>query len=198
MQATRFDTMTRRMARGGSRRNLLRGVAGGLATAVFARARGDVAAQPNSVPRGGACYEDRQCINDYYAPGGAGLNPEWQEVYCRDNGFSYDGEWNCCRFSGGFCDRDEECCGVGYCVDGFCEDQSWITAGPNSLPLGSPCVSPEQCDATGSVRTCDYNGIDEGGVCCNFYGNWCDSDGHCCGSMICLDQACTVPYEGYG
>jgi len=214
VKATRFDTLTRRMARAGSRRTLLRAVAGGLAAAVFVRGRGDVDAAPNSVPRGGVCYHDRQCINDYYAPGGAGLNPLLQEVYCRDNGFWYDGELNCCRYEGGFCDYDEECCGGWSCVNGFCA--SWglreeplgdvtddilpgITNGVGTLGLGQPCFDAAQCySGSGTETTCAANGIDYGGVCCTFYGFGCVSDRHCCGSLQCLGGICTVPYEGFG
>lgn len=214
MKATRFDTLTRRMARAGSRRTLLRAVAGGLAAAVFVRVRGNVDAAPNSVPRGGVCYHDRQCINDYYAPGGAGLNPLLQEVYCRDNGFWYDGELNCCRYEGGFCDYDEECCGGWSCVNGFCG--SWepydetlgdvtddilpgITNGVGTLGLGQPCFDAAQCySGSGTETTCAANGIDYGGVCCTFYGFGCVSDRHCCGSLQCLGGICTVPYEGFG
>lgn len=198
MDAKRFDRLTRRFASGGSRRNLLRGIAGGLAAAALARDFGGVEAAPHSVPRGGVCYRDQQCINDYYAPGGAGLNPDLQEVYCRDNGFWYDGELNCCRYEGGFCALDEECCGDWTCVDGFCRAWWWTTEGSASLLLGDSCGAPEQCDPSGSVATCGDNGVDYGGVCCTFYGNWCGSDRHCCGSLVCLGAVCTVPYEGFG
>ena len=198
MDGTRFDRLTRRFARGGTRRNLLRGIAAGLATVAAARERSDVDASPHSVPRGGVCYRDKQCINDYYAPGGAGLNPDLQEVYCRDNGFWYDGEFNCCRYEGGFCGRDEECCGDWSCIDGFC--RAWWSGPGNSgaLLLGDPCGYPEQCDPSGTYATCGENGYGEGSVCCAFYGAWCESDRQCCGSMFCLNSSCTVPYEGYG
>ncbi len=120
MESKRFDLLTRNFARGVSRRRALRGIAAIAAAATMARRPDPADAAPFSVPRGGACYRDRQCINDYVAPRGAGLNPDLQIVYCADNGFLYDGELNCCRYEGGFCDRDEECCGYRSCIGNFC------------------------------------------------------------------------------
>lgn len=120
MESQRFDRLTRRLARRASRRSALGGL-GAVLAALATGPRADLArATPFSVPLGGACYRDKQCINDYVAPRGAGLNPDLQIVYCAENGFWYDGELNCCRFEGGFCRRDEECCGFRSCIDSFC------------------------------------------------------------------------------
>lgn len=124
MDSERFDRLTRRLAAQASRRGLLRGIVGGIAATIALRG-GDAEARPHSVWRGGVCLRVRQCYNDYIPPRGAGFNPDLQVVYCAFNGFSYDGEFNCCRYEGGFCDRDEECCGFRSCINRFCGFPEW-------------------------------------------------------------------------
>ena len=209
MDEARFDRLARTFGRTASRRGVLAG-GGALVAALAGRVRAASAA-PFSVPLGGVCYRDRQCFNDYVAPRGGGLNPDLQVVYCADNNFSYDGEFNCCRYEGGFCGSDGECCGVNVCVDSFCRFPEWLygdttdailpgnPGGFGSLGLGEPCGDPVQCySGSGTETTCADNGIDYGGICCTFYGFGCLSDRHCCGSLICAGGICTVPYEGYG
>ena len=58
---------------------------------------------------GGACRHTNQCL--HHAPSSRRARPNRQAVYCADNGFRYDGTLNCCRYGGGSCARDEECCG---------------------------------------------------------------------------------------
>jgi hypothetical protein len=130
MDAERFDQLTRGLSRGPSRRVLLRrlaGVVGGLVATTQANRAAEAA--PHSVPLGGPCYRDRQCYNDYEAPRGAGLNPDLQIPYCADNGFFYDGEFNCCRYEGGACYADEHCCGYRSCVNGFCGFPEFVFLG---------------------------------------------------------------------
>jgi hypothetical protein len=210
MDDARFDRLARSFGRPSSRRATLRRLAGATALGLLARARPEpAAARPYSVPRGGTCFHDRQCLNDYTPPRGAGLNPEYQVVYCADNGFSYDGDFNCCRYWGGFCDIDEQCCGDLSCIGGFCgypdafgdvtDDILPGDGGFGSLGLGEPCGAPEQCySGSGTETTCADNGIDYGGICCTFYGFGCGTSRHCCGSLVCLGGVCTVPYEGLG
>ena len=148
MDDARFDLIAKRLAGRRSRRGLL-GVGAAVATALAARFR-TASAAPFSVPLGGTCYRDRQCVNDYVAPRGGGLNPDLQVVYCADNGFWYDGDYNCCRYEGGFCGRDEECCGGLECIGGFCAS-------------GAP---PTTCSAY--LCGCDpyYNRCEPGLGCC--------------------------------
>lgn len=113
MESTRFDRFTRRAA--------MRGLAGAVVGALLEAAISEVAfARANSVPLGGVCYRDQQCINEYAASGGHGLNPELQIPYCMSNGFDWDGDMNCCHLEGGFCRGDNECCGLLACNAGFC------------------------------------------------------------------------------
>ena len=147
MDDARFDRMTKWLAGRGSRRSLL-GVGAAVATAFVARTRFATAA-PYSVPLGGVCYHDRQCFNDYVAPRGGGLNPDFQEVYCAPNGFEYDGDFNCCRFDGGYCEWSEECCGDLDCIGNF-------------------CTSPPPVMCSAYLCTCDpyYNRCEPGLGCC--------------------------------
>jgi hypothetical protein len=176
---TRFDLLAKRFAGKRSRRSLL-GIAAAVAGA-FA-GRGQLAsATPQSVPLGGVCYRDRQCINDYAPPRGAGLNPDFQVVYCADNGFSYDGDLNCCRTGGGACGRDEECCDTAFCDDGFC---SW---GPRFAGSGDPCDANTVCSAADASLTCAYNPDTGDHRCCAGEGGRCFWDGGCCGYLRCTD-----------
>ena len=206
MDGTRFDRWVRSFGRRTSRRGAARGLVAAGAALVVGRARaGEVAAQAGSVPLGGACVRDRQCSQ-------VGVDPPYLAA-CSDNGFDYDGSFNCCVIVGARCWADEHCCGPQLCIDGFCtayddyinslgdvtDDILHGPGGYGSLGLGEPCGAPEQCySGSGLEATCADNGIDYGGICCTFYGFGCASDRHCCGSLSCLGGVCTVPYEGYG
>lgn len=201
MDDARFDRLARGFGRKAGRRATLRGLAGATAAVLAAWGRpGAVAARPYSIPIGGACNNDRQC-----APTAVSL------PICAENGFSYDGPYNCCVTPGVRCDVSEECCLDYECIGGVCTDyddsfnglgdttDAILSGGPGSLGLGEPCGYPEQCySGSGLQATCADNGVDYGGICCTFYGFGCGSDRHCCGSLRCLAGVCTVPYEGFG
>ena len=122
MDPTQFDRLTRAISHAASRRGVLGGVAAAL-TGFVATASGSEgrAAAPHSVPLGGACYRDRQCHNDYVPTRHRHLNPDLQIVHCAENGFTYDGQFNCCRYSGGACYVDEDCCSTRVCVKQLCK-----------------------------------------------------------------------------
>lgn len=191
MDEARFDRFTKALGRQTSRRAAARGGAGGILALLAGRnAASQAAAAPGSVPLGGACFKDRQC----------------DRAACADNGFAYDGPSNCCLYDGGQCRLDEHCCGNLLCLSGICTDINTLgdltddilptPGGFGSLGLGEPCGDPSQCySGSGLEATCADNGIDFGGICCTFYGFGCASDRHCCGSLRCLGNICTVPYE---
>ena len=85
MDQARFDSLARVVARHGSRRGLLRALAGALGLLVLGRHASLVAAQTGYLGPGEACYDDSQCGNTRYSP-----------MFCADNGFDYDGALNCC------------------------------------------------------------------------------------------------------
>ena len=68
-----------------------------------------------SVPLGGVCYRDRQCV-----PSTPTDSPN-DITYCADNGQYWDGDFNCCRYSGGACFGGSGCCGALLCTDGVCQ-----------------------------------------------------------------------------
>ena len=114
MDHGRFDRLAKRFAGASSRRGLLAAAAASFsALGIGSRA---TSAAPYSVPLGGACYRDRQCV-----PSTPRDSPD-DLVYCAYNAQSYDGGYNCCRFDNGRCQFDGDCCGYLICADGYCYD----------------------------------------------------------------------------
>jgi len=124
MDPERFDLLTRRLVSTTSRRTVLQGLTGGITgTVLAALGRGDTEAARSSIPLGGSCYRKSQCINEHVSRGRAALNSKLQVVYCADNGFTYDGDYNCCRYDGGSCTIDEHCCGYRSCDNRSCRSR---------------------------------------------------------------------------
>ena len=105
-----FDAVVRALPRRASRRTALRSVAV-IAVSVLSMLRPDGAGAYHShTPLGGACRHTRQCLHHELWSRFGGRSR--QAVVCAYNGFHYDGPYNCCRHAGGFCERDEHCCGA--------------------------------------------------------------------------------------
>jgi hypothetical protein len=84
MDERRFDSFTRALATGASRRAGVRLLAGsGAALLAFARGRG-VSAQAGLLGPGEPCRDSSQCF------------AADARLVCADNGFAYDGPLNCC------------------------------------------------------------------------------------------------------
>ncbi len=113
MDDARFDRIAKRFAGARSRRGLLAAGAGAVAALVAGERTAE--ARPYSIPIGGACYNTRQCI-----PSTPRDSPD-DIVYCSDNGQAWDGEFNCCRYVGGRCRYDGDCCAFLYCSGGYCQ-----------------------------------------------------------------------------
>jgi hypothetical protein len=122
MDDKRFDAVTRALATEGSRRGALRAAVIALPTLLSSLRRAETAAHHAKIPLGGACYHTNQCLHHVVATTRrARRRASRQAVYCADNGFRYDGAFNCCRYSGGRCERDEQCCGSRhFCRGGVC------------------------------------------------------------------------------
>jgi hypothetical protein len=91
-----------------------------LVPAALAAMRGaETVAHHAKTPLGGACRHTNQCLHHAVVTRRAGRRSSRQAVYCADNGFRYDGAYNCCRNRGGSCERDEHCCGTRY----FCRNK---------------------------------------------------------------------------
>ena len=118
MDQQQFDTWTRALASGTSRRSGIRLLAGaGAALVAFARGRTGVTAHRGTAGPGDPCRNDSQCLGAD-AP-----------LVCAWNGFDYDGDLNCCTYEGNRCGSDEACCGLASCIDGFCGSGGSASAG---------------------------------------------------------------------
>jgi hypothetical protein len=200
MDGERFDYLTRVVARNGSRRGLLRGLAGAVGLLVLGGRASRVAAQSGYLGPGETCYDDSQCGNTRYSP-----------MFCADNGFDYDGPLNCCAYEAGYCYSDEGCCGIASCITGSCvsppSNAGAIDSGLNQtgygFPPGQACISDTQCDNSYpelGIAYCADTGYvygEYGGTqhCCRYEGGSCGgplSDDHslCCGTLLCLGGTC--------
>jgi hypothetical protein len=168
MDEQRFDRLARAVAGSGSRRGVVRGLAGAVALLAIGRRVPGAAAQPGSLGPGDACRHDRQCANLETSP-----------LFCDDNGFDYDGPLNCCTYEAGVCYSDEGCCGPASCIDGSCTSQ-WTAVAP-----GDPCQDTSQCDPAATGLTCDYVGQTGDLRCCGYEGARCAGDDTCCGWLTC-------------
>jgi hypothetical protein len=209
MDGQRFDDVARALARGASRRTLLRGLGGALAGVLTAHGRSVGAQQPYFLGPGDPCYDDSQC-RGADAP-----------LYCAENGFDYDGPLNCCAFEGSRCGFDEACCGSLTCAGGTC---AFVAAGQGypapavgypapadsglnqtgyGFSPGEACISDQQCDNSFpelGIAYCADNGYVYGAYggtqhCCRYEGGSCGgplSDDHslCCGGLHCLGGRC--------
>lgn len=180
MDERRFDTLTKQMASGASRRGVLRGLAGAAAAALVGAARGTRAtAQESGFAPGSSCTDSGQCSQ----VGGT--------VFCADNGYTDDGALNCCRGQGGACSDvtfGADCCSGLYCRDGVCTDLS-VTG---DLPLGSFCSESAECSQADGAAVCGDNGVEADGArnCCREAGGACADDSVCCGGAVCSDGTC--------
>jgi hypothetical protein len=115
----RFDVAVRALAGRASRRGALRGLAVSALTVLSAVRGTDTAANHGHIPIGGACRQTSQCVDHAVTSRHHRARPAINAVYCEENGFRYDGRYNCCRHQGGSCQRDEHCCGSRH----FCRNR---------------------------------------------------------------------------
>jgi hypothetical protein len=168
-----FDAFARTIANRGSRRDIVRRWAGTFALAALSWPARSAAAQGGYLGPGEACYDDNQCGNTRYSA-----------MFCADNGFDYDGPFNCCTYEYGYCYMDEGCCGSLICVDGSCSNPAL-----SDLPLGEQCFYEAQCLGGGNGITC----ADNGGfvpACCLIGGQNCTEDIDCCMPNNCVGGYC--------
>jgi hypothetical protein len=102
----RFDTWTRAWARPGSRRRLLRGLAGGGALLAVRQRFTDVAAHHRTAGPGDPCRKSSQCLG-----ADAPLVCDW-------NGHGKG--LHCCTYEGSRCGFDAACCGTALCIGDYC------------------------------------------------------------------------------
>ncbi len=140
MDDQRFDRLARALAGPSPRRKMLRLLAGATGAALLAAARGGprrAAAHHVYLGPGDSCYDSDQC-RGADAP-----------LVCADNGFDYDGQFNCCTYEGNRCGFDAACCGSATCVGGICASgpaDACSMPGVQGCPCNTgtrfPCVDP--------------------------------------------------------
>lgn len=183
MENRRFDDFARSLAGQGSRRGILRGLAGGAVAALVTVVAGRQAqAQQATVGTGGECASSSQCAQD----------PFDLAVICADNGITTDGALNCCRNEGGGCAGGSGCCGALLCLDGVCTSAGAAPTGEGLAP-GAQCSFAGECDQTGGETDCADNGIGTDGAfnCCRYDGGSCATSDACCGGLLCVGGVCT-------
>lgn len=182
MDEQRFDSLARMVAGSGSRRGILRGLAGAI-TLLAARQTAPAAlAHHGRLGPGDPCRTDSQCVGAD-AP-----------LVCAYNGFDYDGSLNCCTYEGSRCGFDQACCGDAMCLNGFCSSQP-VYSGP-----GDPCFDSSQCLGADAPLTCDFVAHTGDYRCCAYEGSRCGFDAACCGTAICSGGRCsnTLEFAGPG
>ena len=174
MDDARFDSLTRTVATGLSRRQGLRLLAAaGAALVALARPAGrGASAHHAGLGPGDPCRDSSQCV--------AADAP----LICADNGFALDGPLNCCTFAGSRCAFDQGCCGDAACIDGFCGDIQDV-AGP-----GERCRDSSVCAGADAPLTCDFVAVTGDYRCCTYEGSRCGSDAACCGAATCANGFC--------
>ena len=122
MDERQFDSWTRALASGTSRRTGIRLLAGAGAT-LFTLAWGQagVTARRGTAGPGDPCHSDSQCLGAD-AP-----------LVCAWNGYGYDGGLNCCTYEGNRCGSDAACCGQASCISGFCRSIGSASAGSGGV-----------------------------------------------------------------
>ena len=146
MDQQQFDTLTRTLARGVSRRAGLR-ILAGAGAALAALARRPASARGVAGP-GDPCRQSSQCLG-----ADAPLVCDW-------NGYGNDGGMNCCTYEGNRCGFDAACCGTALCLGGVCTIQQSY-ASP-----GDPCQSTDQCQRPQTGAICEYTASTGDSRCC--------------------------------
>lgn len=173
MDQQQFDTLTRTLANGVSRRACLR-ILAGVGAALVALARRPASARGVAGP-GDPCRSSIQCVG-----ADAPLVCDW-------NGFDNDGGLNCCTYEGSRCGFDAACCGTAICLGGICTSQR------RSADPGDPCQSTDQCQRPRTGAICEYTVSTGDYRCCWYEGSLCSSGAQCCGSRICANGVCQFP-----
>lgn len=181
MDNNQFDRLAK-AAHGGTRRQLMRGMVGGLLATVAAGlgARRATAQTDVYLGLGAPCYTDWQC------------DQSEQAVYCADNQFDFDGGYNCCLGQFGFRGYSEYgtsfCRGSMTCQEGICN-----YPGAAEIVQGDPCEQDAQCPrSAGPPLICEVvrTSYDRTRRCCRVRGGSCSSDEGCCRRRSCVNGYC--------
>ncbi len=184
MDDRRFDALTRALASGRNRRQLLKGLLGlGSAVATGAAVTEVQAARrPTPTPRPVTCpgsqiWNGSECV----CPSGTKCGPDCcadGQSECCDNACCYGtcyGEELCCPTGRDFCAGTGECCAEGWSC---CPEYG--------------CISPEQCcSSTDCPPDVCYSGACADGQTCQYVFDCTNDDGgNCCPAPACLRSEC--------
>ena len=196
MDGSRFDRWTKTMARGGSRRVVVRALAGGALAAGLGRL-GRAAVAAACQKKGKPCDQDQDCCSKRCKHGTclcskAGKGCTNANDCCSSGGGAgtcSGATETCCRLPGEPCQQTNPCC-----VDGSrCEAPAG--GGPKRCCLrqGESCAfdgGSEAC-CNGLICAADTQECEvPGAVYCLHVGQACQSDAHCCGSSACCSHNC--------
>lgn len=133
-----FDTFTRAATSSGSRRGVLRIVAGATAFGLLSHKAIPAAARNHDLAPGDPCQFDTQCVNS--------------GTTCDYVGETDD--YRCCGYEGSRCGGDGDCCGWLVCPPG---DFNGSFCASECSSVGCPCIA----GAGGALTRCD-----DGLICC--------------------------------
>jgi hypothetical protein len=167
MKTNRFDEMTKQLAAGRSRRDLLRMMIGGAAAIAAVRVVDRVEAQGTCVfETGASCESNANCCEPYVC----------FEAQCDiPKG---------CVDPGQLCVDDFPCCDGSLCVEGVCSEAGiCIGSGGQCDVVVDECCAPYTC----------FEGICDIPRGCVGEGDPCAIDFPCCDDAVCVSGVCTTP-----
>lgn len=180
MDTTRFDRLTRDLATAKSRRGVLKLLIGGGAAVGAAAAFAPSSRAAGTVPAGGTCAVNDDCIQGYYCN---------FDLICASAPE--------CSNAGGGCDADEACCG-----DLICGNDRKCAVDTAECAVDDDCTGDEICcgGTCAAIQCCiddeDPNArCPEGtscfeGVCDPVGGGECSADSDCATDEICCGGTC--------
>lgn len=168
MDDQRFDDLSRRLARGTSRRQMLRALAGGVL--------GGVAGSLGFGRAAAACATDRDCP--------PGERCDEASATCVPRGGRPASQSQSQSVSAAaVCTTDAECAANETCVDGTCAPRGGSCTRGSACTTDATCCGGEVCDTGNGVC------VGAGGPCTNTTGTCVDST-DCCGNEECIGGTC--------
>jgi hypothetical protein len=171
MDGQRFDEITKALATGASRRQILRGVVAGLVGALASGlSREHAAAARRCKGAGGKCTADRDCCQD-------------DPARCADGKCCPKPRY--CASTGTCCPPGLKCCGDGECTAGSCRKAQGEACTAGTECASSFCVDGVCCDAAcaGECEACTL--ADSLGTCVPVSGATCTGG-------VCVEGACCL------
>lgn len=182
MDDQRFDRLTRKLASGTSRRNLLKLVTGGIAAAVSGAVLHPSRADADHVGFPGpnvSCMADSDCAGPATIAGDCTIGlcqmqiPPFIPGHCV---YVPKPSSTVCRPVNGPCDRAEFCTGTSP----DCPPDTFLSSNVQCASASGACAKPAFCP--GNSRFCPPNQLEPAGTVCRASTGECEADGICTGS----------------